>query len=279
MRKNFKLSLGSLSIATVMMVSPLIAFANPSSASTISASTSKVTANYNIAYNKISFEEISAEKIPTALTNKIEQYKKDKGFIYMADDKSGVIYIAVLGGEKNNGGYSIKVTSIEDIEGKTKVTVHEEAPTKDQIVTQAIAYPFTVIKAGGITPNITVVNDLGAEYKDLSESQSEVPILVGVGEKIGTLKSIQYVDKMVYTTTKDENGKLISSDKIQEKNVYITIKGEDGELVSYYTFKGSDAEKSLKKFKRGQKVLVKFVLGTPVNNAFPFSLVTGVPKA
>lgn len=82
------------------------------------------------------------------------------------------------------------------------------------------------------------------------------PGRVGVDEKIGTLKAINYRDK----------------------NVYLTIKDEEGKLVSYYASKESNADKSLKKFKIEQKVLVEFVLGTPSNNAFPFSRVTEISK-
>jgi hypothetical protein len=210
----------------------------------------KAKTNYGITTNKINFEELGTKDVPSQLMSKIQNYKSNRGFLSMTDDKTGYIYIAILSGKKNTGGYSIKVKSIEDIEGKTKVIVHENSPKPNMLVTDVITYPYTVVKATGITPNITVKNDLGLEYRNVN--------IIGASQEIGTLKSIKYIDK----------------------NVYITIKNEEGSLVSYYTFKGSTAEKSLKKLKIGQKILVNYGLGTPskIGNsyAFPFSSIQNI---
>lgn len=249
MKKNFKLTLSTLGLAGVMIFLPCAAYAKISATNAI--------VSYGITYNKVSFEEVSSEKVPTPLLEKIERNKIESGFLSMTDNKNGVIYIAVLGGEKMSGGYSIKVKTVEDIEGKIKVTAEEQSPAEDAMVTQALTYPFTVIKASNITPSIMVVSDGGVEYKNLNKEEVKVPPVIGIEKTTGVLEVVNYVNQ----------------------NVFITIKTQNGKTFSYYAAKGTVAEKSLKKFKLGQKILVKYILGTPINNAFPFALVTELPKA
>lgn len=120
-----------------------------------------------IAYNKIKFETVNTEALSGEISDKIENLKKDKGFTYTEDKDSGYIYIIIFMGEKNTGGYSIEVVSIGDSEGKTEVSVKENAPSSGTMTTQQITYPFTVIKAKGITTNITVTNGDNISYKKL----------------------------------------------------------------------------------------------------------------
>jgi hypothetical protein len=116
--------------------------------------------NQGITVNKISFEELSEENIPEFLKDKVESSKTQRGYIY--EEKDGYFYIVIFSGEKSTGGYSIKVISIEDNEGKTNIMVEETSPNKGDMVTQAITYPYTAIKVTGITPNINIFNKDGS---------------------------------------------------------------------------------------------------------------------
>lgn len=112
-----------------------------------------------ITVNKISFQEVGMDSLPPNMNNSINNFKANRG--YLVYDYNGYYYIAVFSGKKNTGGYSIKVLSIEDNEGKTNIVVEEKNPPKGAIVTQVITYPYTVVKATGITPNITVTTTTG----------------------------------------------------------------------------------------------------------------------
>jgi hypothetical protein len=120
-----------------------------------------------IAFNKIKFEKIKDSDAPKELVDKIEKLKRERGFAFTVDDKSGYIYIAVFMGEKPTGGYSIEVTDVSDSEGRTGVLVKEIEPNKGDIVTQVLTQPYTIIKAKGITTNISVENDKGETFKKL----------------------------------------------------------------------------------------------------------------
>jgi len=121
-----------------------------------------------IVCNKINFEVLSQKDTPKMLMDRINKNKDKKGFIYLVDDSTGYIYIAIMSGTKPTGGYSIEVTGIEDNEGRTNVFVKESIPSKDMIVTQALTYPYTIVKAKGITPNITVISLQNEKFNNLT---------------------------------------------------------------------------------------------------------------
>ena len=62
------------------------------------------------------------------------------------DDISNSNYVILNMGEKNTGGYSIGVEIVEETDKNIIITVKENNPAADAMVTQAITYPYTVIK-------------------------------------------------------------------------------------------------------------------------------------
>ena len=62
-------------------------------------------------------------------------------------DFSKYIVIGVFMGEKNNGGYSIKVDKISyDDDGNVKVSVIETSPGRNCVTTDAITHPYQLVK-------------------------------------------------------------------------------------------------------------------------------------
>lgn len=122
------------------------------------------------AYNKIVPEEISDESmLSQEIRDAIESMKRTRGYTYFKND-NGFTFIVFMG-EKNTGGYSIKIKLVEDIEGVTKVTVEEIAPGKDDMVIQAFTYPMNIVKLAGITEKFEVVNENGDHYKLLTVNE------------------------------------------------------------------------------------------------------------
>lgn len=188
-----------------------------------------------IVNNKIKFEVVNKEEAPQDLMEMVNKRKEQKGFIYAIDDSAGYIYIAIMGGEKPTGGYSIEVTGIEDNEGRTNVFVNELTPSKDMLVTQVITYPYTIVRAKGITSNITVKNLKEEYFSNLTMKKIEHP--VGVDSITGVLNKIETIGK----------------------NIYITLLDGKGNYQYYY----SSNLKIVKDLKIGDNVIVKYVLGTP----------------
>lgn len=61
-------------------------------------------------------------------------------------DISNSNYIILNMGEKNSGGYSIGVEKVEETDKNIIITVKENSPAPDAMVTQVITYPYTVVK-------------------------------------------------------------------------------------------------------------------------------------
>lgn len=55
-------------------------------------------------------------------------------------------YVILNMGEKNTGGYSIGVESVEETDKNIIITVKEKSPAPDAMVMQVITYPYTVVK-------------------------------------------------------------------------------------------------------------------------------------
>lgn len=121
--------------------------------------------------NKIEFSELKENELPANMANSIKILKANRGYIY--EEVKNEYYIVIFSGKKPTGGYSIKVNSVEDVEGRTNIIVEENSPKPEQIVTQAITYPYTIIKASQITPNFTIKNTKGESFEELKKEWRE----------------------------------------------------------------------------------------------------------
>ena len=125
-----------------------------------------------ITVNKIDFQVVGLQELKPSLKSYFESKKEFKGYsIYK--DEDGYEYIAIFSGRKKTGGYGIKVLHVEDIEGKTVVTVQETSPKPSTYVTQALTYPFTVIRIKNIIGPIMVKDAVGKEFKPISSEGAE----------------------------------------------------------------------------------------------------------
>lgn len=90
------------------------------------------------------------------LKNWIESKKHEAGeYRYPENER---IYL-IAAGERNTGGYSIKVTE-ESLEGKDLTLSYKVlAPGPDDIVTQAITYPYVTIKITEEVENVEFVKN------------------------------------------------------------------------------------------------------------------------
>lgn len=116
-----------------------------------------------ITVNKIDFKELDIAELEDALVNQINEFSKTGGYYFWVDDK-GVFTVFIGMGARPTGGYSIKVISVEDNEGNTNIQVEETVPKADEMVTQAITYPYTIIEIKGVTDRFHVVNTSDTEY-------------------------------------------------------------------------------------------------------------------
>ena len=62
------------------------------------------------------------------------------------DDINNSNYVILNMGEKNTGGYSIGVETVEETDQNIIITVQEKGPEPGAMVMQVISYPYTVVK-------------------------------------------------------------------------------------------------------------------------------------
>lgn len=124
-----------------------------------------------VTVNEIEFVEAKENELPANMANSIKLLKPNKGYFY--EEKNNIYYIAIFSGKKATGGYSIKVKSIEDVEGKTSIIVEERAPKQSDMVIQAITYPYTIIKVSKVIPNFTVKNTKGEIFEEMKKEWQE----------------------------------------------------------------------------------------------------------
>lgn len=95
--------------------------------------------------------------------------KTERGYyIDTLNQPNAPYYYFITSGEKNTGGYSIKVKSMDvDNEGNAKVIVIEENPPKDAIVTMAFTYPTVVIEVNKAFKSIKIENTSGIEFQEI----------------------------------------------------------------------------------------------------------------
>jgi hypothetical protein len=61
-------------------------------------------------------------------------------------DFSREMVIAVFGGERTTGGFTVEVTGIELSAGITRVTYREGRPPPDSLLTQALVQPYHLVR-------------------------------------------------------------------------------------------------------------------------------------
>ncbi|AKN31172.1 hypothetical protein Ccar_10050 [Clostridium carboxidivorans P7] len=204
-------------------------------------------------YNKVNFQVITYNDAPDALTKAIDTYKNTEGFVYYLDSTSNNLYVAVMSGEKPTGGYSIKVDSVEDANGKANILVEETKPDKNSLVNQMVTYPYTIIKTQVSSPNISVKNSSGKVYDLLGAKKDDDNPIIGSSFILGQLKNI-------YTTN---------------DFIFLEIQNESNESELFYVNNNDQWKNKIKDLKLNSNVSVQYALGTPQKynekSAFPLS--------
>lgn len=81
---------------------------------------------------------------------------------------NGKLYILVTYGEKPTGGYTVEITDTEVKEDELLVTAEFTEPGPDEIVTQALTYPYDLV----------VIDDPGLLVKFIATgAESDIPML------------------------------------------------------------------------------------------------------
>lgn len=207
--------------------------------STTQSSQTQQGTQQGIVTNQIMFETIkSTETLPQDIQKSILALSQKRGYAFFADNGEYIIFVGL--GEKPTGGYAIEVKRIEDVEGITKILVEEIEPGVDDVVTQALTYPYTIVRAKGITENFEVVNQKGESFSLLV---TEKPV-----DKVVTFDAIG-----IYNGQIDGNSIEISVDG--QPAAFRHEQQEDMKALVEKLETGTEVEFSYYKNENGQQIL------------------------
>lgn len=132
-----------------------------------------------ITVNKLNYEVVKEVKSIINIDSIINELKTQKGFVVLDNKLVGIdspdYYVAIFSGQKSTGGYGLNVKSVEDNEGITSIVVEETSPAPGSFVTQAITYPYVLIKITTPVPTFSVKNSKGESFYPINSSIYGIP--------------------------------------------------------------------------------------------------------
>lgn len=146
---------------------------------------------------ELDIDEISYSSLPEILKEQVDYLKLAKNF--KAYEYNNDIYLIATRGKKNTGGYDIDITeafkvSLDNNKYNIKAVVETDDPSSNETVTQAVTYPYSVVKLdefSGIQKVVFVDED--------GDKLSEVSI-VDLDDIVEVKGTIQLID--------DDNNKI-----------------------------------------------------------------------
>lgn len=98
-------------------------------------------------------------------------------------------YVLVGAGEKPTGGYSVEVTSVVGKEDSILINAKVNAPKADEMVTEAITYPSTLIRIPKDSRNVVLGDFMDAEAEENSKEKNPLETIEETGIFVGLADS------------------------------------------------------------------------------------------
>ena len=102
-------------------------------------------------------------------TGKYLDIKKRGYYIDTLDEPNAPYYYIICMGEKNTGGYSLKIKEVYRDNNKTEIIVEEIEPGKNETVTMAFTTPTIVVEFPEYQENIVIKNTNNEEFTYLND--------------------------------------------------------------------------------------------------------------
>lgn len=117
-------------------------------------------------YKDKGVEYVLVENIPQDVVNGISNIKEKRGYkVIDSEEEGNFIFIGL--GEKPTGGYDLAVEEIEREDDVIKITILEYQPKTNDMVTQALTYPYIVIKVEDEVEELKVVTTKRKELEKI----------------------------------------------------------------------------------------------------------------
>ncbi|MGI5998680.1 MAG: S-layer homology domain-containing protein [Lutispora sp.] len=172
----------------------------------------------------VKFYSVSYNNLPDAIKDKIDVKRVSKGYeAYEYDDE---IYLVAYMGKKSTGGYAIEIEDVERYKVNSnyivEATVVETKPGKGSIVTQALTYPYDVVKFNNF-------DKLGRIY--FVDEEGTVIARKSIEDLDETTTATGYFSKIdgVYIYIKAKSGSALTKYELSE-DVLVYINNKEKEL-------------------------------------------------
>lgn len=124
--------------------------------------------NKNNKNNKTKLTEGTDFYIRGEFTGKDLDVSKRGYYIDTLNQPNAPYLYTICMGEKNTGGYSLKVKEVNVNDEKTEIIVEEIVPGKDEMVAMAVTYPTIVVEFPKQQENIIIKNTKGEIFDRLN---------------------------------------------------------------------------------------------------------------
>jgi|GEM_PF-1521314 len=91
----------------------------------------------------VDYRQVDRNDLPQGVLDQIKDQALEAGYDVIQTDSA--TYLVVYMGQRNSGGYFLEVDGIHKVGDEFMVTVQENEPGPDMMVTMAITYPWTVV--------------------------------------------------------------------------------------------------------------------------------------
>lgn len=119
--------------------------------------------------NKTKLVENKDYYVKGEFTGKYLDIKKRGYYIDSLDEPNAPYYYIICMGEKNTGGYSLKIKEVNRDNNKTEIIVEEIEPGKNETVTMAFTTPTIVVEFPEYQENIVIKNTNNEEFTYLND--------------------------------------------------------------------------------------------------------------
>ncbi len=220
---------------------------------------------------EVSFSEVSYNNLPEALKDEVDKLKSKEN--YKAYEYGSYIYLLASMGKQRTGGYDIDIEELykteDDGEYTITAVVDTDEPSSRSVVTQAITYPYTVVRFKSFDDIEEVVftdedgDELDAvDIVELDETAIVEGEIYGLSSGSKTIKIVKSNGaKVSYTVPSGadiivngddakfsdlEVGMSIEVETKDNKVTKITAEDADGEDVSFRNVAYKDLSSKLK---------------------------------
>lgn len=107
--------------------------------------------------NEVAFLRVNQDELSGDIKDRIKPDEAQQGYDVLRSGSD--YYFVVYAGERPTGGYGVEITGITDENGTVRVTVRETSPKPGDIVTEALTYPFDIVKL-----SVNISGDIRLEF-------------------------------------------------------------------------------------------------------------------